>query len=399
MILINLRGLCLVLALSSAPSVHAQLVLDHSGGLGKVQNQNNTPLTLWSNNLEWMRINTDGTVGVGTTTPAGALHVKDSGAQTFSIESSGAVTRSTLISREVSANQAHYSAYTSQTLGATTFLGDWAFRVTQVNPSALKSDAILRVNTGDTITEVLRATSDSYVGIGTTTPQTILEVATTTSGKSAILMPRDSTANRPPTAVNGMIRYNTDKGAIEGYSGGNWVMMAPGPVVLHKSSAQTQISSSNAENTAFSYTVPANFMGANGAIRVRIYGTLLNNTGNNRTVRLRLKFGGTTLYDDTSGNLGSSGNRRAFWIEFTIMNAGATNSQKLAGFLTISANGAPTVGMGEVTNTNTLNSTVFGIASSADTTTDTDVEVTAQLSNSSANLVWRTEMAIVELLP
>ena len=39
----------------------------------------------------------------------------------------------------------------------------------------------------------------------------------------AIILPSGTTNNRP-TAVNGMIRYNTDSGgAVEGYIGGAWV--------------------------------------------------------------------------------------------------------------------------------------------------------------------------------
>lgn len=42
------------------------------------------------------------------------------------------------------------------------------------------------------------------------------------SGTTAITLPRGTTAQQPGTAVAGMIRYNTDKAAIEVYTGAEW---------------------------------------------------------------------------------------------------------------------------------------------------------------------------------
>ncbi|MGZ5507684.1 MAG: tail fiber domain-containing protein, partial [Limisphaerales bacterium] len=66
------------------------------------------------------------------------------------------------------------------------------------------------------------------VGIGTATPQALLDIQATQSGMSAILIPRDTAANRPPTGVNGMIRYNTNVAAFEGFANGAWGSLASG---------------------------------------------------------------------------------------------------------------------------------------------------------------------------
>ena len=66
------------------------------------------------------------------------------------------------------------------------------------------------------------------VGIATNSPVVGLEVASTGSA-SAILFPRDSTANRP-TAVNGMVRYNTSANAMEMFVNGGWVQVAAQPL-------------------------------------------------------------------------------------------------------------------------------------------------------------------------
>jgi len=44
----------------------------------------------------------------------------------------------------------------------------------------------------------------------------------TSSNKGAINIPSGTTAQRP-TAVNGMIRYNTSTSALEGYANNTWV--------------------------------------------------------------------------------------------------------------------------------------------------------------------------------
>jgi len=74
------------------------------------------------------------------------------------------------------------------------------------------------------------ATAPSYfagnVGIGTTTPQAGLDIKTTGTAASAIIVPRDSVANRPTTAVNGMLRYASDTNNMEAYINGSWQTLA-----------------------------------------------------------------------------------------------------------------------------------------------------------------------------
>ena len=64
-------------------------------------------------------------------------------------------------------------------------------------------------------------------GIGTTSPQVILDIQGTTTLTSSILLPRGTTANRH-AGVNGMIRYNTNTSVFEGYSNGSWSTLGSG---------------------------------------------------------------------------------------------------------------------------------------------------------------------------
>jgi hypothetical protein len=66
--------------------------------------------------------------------------------------------------------------------------------------------------------------TNSRVGVGTASPATTLHVNAT----DAIRLPSGGDANRPGTPANGDIRYNTDGGNIEGYSGGAWTNLAGG---------------------------------------------------------------------------------------------------------------------------------------------------------------------------
>ena len=65
--------------------------------------------------------------------------------------------------------------------------------------------------------------TNSRVGIGTASPATTLHVSATDS----LRLPSGTTAQRPGSAANGDIRYNTTTSQLEGYAGG-WANLASG---------------------------------------------------------------------------------------------------------------------------------------------------------------------------
>lgn len=70
----------------------------------------------------------------------------------------------------------------------------------------------------------VRFKSDGQVGIGTNSPQGILDVSSTSS---ALIMPRltDSEMNNISSPVNGMMIYNTTSGKFAGYASNAWVVL------------------------------------------------------------------------------------------------------------------------------------------------------------------------------
>lgn len=66
--------------------------------------------------------------------------------------------------------------------------------------------------------------TNSRVGVGTASPATTLHVSAT----DAVRLPAGTTGQRPGSAANGDIRYNSTLSTIEGYANGAWANLASG---------------------------------------------------------------------------------------------------------------------------------------------------------------------------
>jgi hypothetical protein len=160
-------------------------------------------LALGTNGTSRLTVDASGNIGIGTATPGERLHVVSSGLQPLYLEST---TGSSFV-RFIAAGGTGYVGYTNQGSGGMSF---WD-------------------NTGSVTT--LIATNSGQIGIGTQTPAAMLDVTATGTAKSAIIVPRDTTAGRPAAgvaAVNGMIRYNTNNNKFEAFENGSWTNMIGG---------------------------------------------------------------------------------------------------------------------------------------------------------------------------
>ena len=149
-------------------------------------------------------------------------------------------------------------------------------------------------------------------------------------------------------------------------------------------------SSSNAENTLLSYSVPANTLSIGNLIRVTMHITNLGVTSTN-TATIRFKYGATTLvskvYTATNSTSSLSGK-----IEFLLASAGTTGTQ----------NGSYVINLAEVGLLNTAKTYIFAESaqgtSSEDSTASKTLAITNQFSNSSASDAINVSMIVIEVI-
>ena len=169
-----------------------------------------TSTSFSSDGSERVRINKDGNVGIGTSSPA----TESTNAKLAVVGSSNqyASTLATSNSNAGLTVRANASSGYQLAVGATSVDGSPYIQGVNFNGGAVPSNLTLQGYGGN-------------VGIGTASPATSarLEIAGTTG---ALLVPRLTTTERNAlTAVNGMIIYNTTDNEMQGRINGAWVAM------------------------------------------------------------------------------------------------------------------------------------------------------------------------------
>lgn len=119
------------------------------------------------------------------------------------------------------------------------------------------------------------------------------------------------------------------------------------PRVLYTSDATLNISNTATETTLFSDYVPAATLQSGRAVRLRIYGTLLNNSGANRTINLRVVFGGTDVFNDVSGAYAAAATRYPWYFEVTIPSRVTVAFQSAFGIFWMGPASAAASGIGD----------------------------------------------------
>lgn len=169
------------------------------------------------------------------------------------------------------------------------------------------------------------------------------------------------------------------------------------PVLLSVDPVENDIVNTASETDLLSYTVPANTLGTTHALRVNISCDYFNNSGANRTFILKIKYGSTTMYQDTSDVLAVLSSRRPVIIDFYFYPRNVTNSQGVAGNITVSFTGLATTGFGDLGSDEVQVQTPFvGVNASEDSTTSLALKVTITHSAADTNVSLRKLSSTIE---
>lgn len=217
----------------------------------------------------------------------------------------------------------------------------------------------------------------------------------------------ESVTSNATTTTSGVSELATsseiNSGTATGGSGAPLVMTPDGFAssqyansvrVLSKSYSNTTVSNTTSETTLFSYTVPGGTLGSTKAIRVRgAFAVSFNATGAGNNLTLRLKLGGTTLDTNTitpTVAMGTTSTDSGIF-DITLFATGATNTQEWMYSFLQGNQSAGTV------------SDIFRArkkgTSSADSTIDRDLVITAQYATASTVNTIVIENYIIELIP
>lgn len=126
---------------------------------------------------------------------------------------------------------------------------------------------------------------------------------------------------------------------------GNWVSQAPTVasvlLLLDYTSPAITIANSGAETTLYSVNIPANTLGSNNSLLLKLFGSFVKNGGGGEVATIRLYYGGVLIATATGTPTGSdSATALPFNIEVSLYNVGAPNAQE--GFI-ITTNGTSAV--------------------------------------------------------
>jgi hypothetical protein len=120
-------------------------------------------------------------------------------------------------------------------------------------------------------------------------------------------------------------------GQVLGYTGTAWGPVSPtGLTVIEAKTTAKVVNNTAVETDLFNgeFTVPANAMGTNKRCRLWAAGDMLQNQATTTGIRIRLKFGATTVIDTGVGpSLSQQANRNGWVFYGEMMEVGATNAQ------------------------------------------------------------------------
>ncbi|MBC7743210.1 MAG: hypothetical protein H7061_13505, partial [Bdellovibrionaceae bacterium] len=226
-------------------------------------------------------------------------------------------------------------------------------------------------------------------GTGATTALAAFKNLSPTTTKGDLIVHNGIDNSRLPAGANTQVLIADSTQA----TGLKWVNNG----VMNRNMTAVAVTNTIVETAIYSYSIPAGALGTVSGVRLNLAGTYLNNSGAARTVRVKVMYGATVLFDDTSISFATAAVARAYQFSLNLFNAGATNSQKLNGTAMFSNAAAATAGTGDFTITNTLNTVLYGTAA-VDSTVAQTLQVTVIHSFAATTVTMTNQMATLEFL-
>lgn len=287
-------------------------------------------------------------------------------------------------------NTSNPHSVTKDQVGLTNVTDDAQTKAAVVPNTAPSAGQLLVGNAGGTAYAPVSASGD--VTVASTGAVTIANSAVTLAkmenrAASKLIGRGDSGTGAPQeiTLGSGLSMSGTTLSA----SGGSWVSG-----LLFTTTASTKnIDNSTAETSIFSGTVPGGTLGTQGCVHVVASGIWLNNSGSNATFTLKIKYGATTLFEDVSATLTSTGFTRTWQLEFRLFADNSTSAQRLAGTIAMGTAAGVTTGYGDIAGTVSMGNPPFGGTSAEDSTANKTLDVTITLSLANDNTEWTTHKA------
>jgi hypothetical protein len=172
--------------------------------------------------------------------------------------------------------------------------------------------------------------------------------------------------------------------------------------VLARETTLLSIVSSTTETDIFNFTIPANAMGINRALRLTINWTRNNNSGAAETApTFRVYVGGTLRFQDASNAAASSANWVAGYTQLMLAMQNASNAMILSGIHRQSINTAPSTGIGDIAGTADFGGEIgsaTGTTFTQDTTSNWILRVTWANGTNNAAVQFRRHYAVLELI-
>ena len=208
--------------------------------------------------------------------------------------------------------------------------------------------------------------------------------------------PSDSGLGLTGLAVDGLTYWDSTNSMIWVRESGNWIAQTPAFINRVGQSAWSNTAS---ETTIYTRSIGANLLGSDRMLRLTWFGDIMNNTASTTPAgTFKVKFGATTLYNDTTVALPVGGTTR-MPIMFQVLLANlSTSSQVMNGTMMLGTGGGATTGIGNIGDDETHSTATFIGSSAIDTTSSADFAVTWQWNTLNGDLEFRRLYAILELV-